>query len=236
MTRDGFPLPGTTPSAASPPGVRPQIHLVTSRMFAINTYIVHLPGRTDCLVVDPGFDTSRILDLLFDLRLTPAAILNTHGHIDHIAGNAAIKSQWPNCPIVIGAAEATKLTDPLQNLSGLYGTPVVSPPADVLVHHGEVFSAAGLDLLTLSTPGHSSGHVVFVWRGERPWIVLGGDVLFAGSVGRTDFPDGDFAQLRQAIHTQLFALPDDTVVLPGHGGKTSVGQERRSNPFVGLDA
>ncbi|MFO0819245.1 MAG: MBL fold metallo-hydrolase [Pirellulales bacterium] len=215
---------------------RPQIITITSRMFAINTYIVYLPGRTDCIVVDPGFDTSRIIDKLFELRLTPAAILNTHGHVDHIFGNAALKKEWPRCPLVIGADEEDKLTDPYKNLSGLYGTPVVSPPADTLVHHGETYSAAGLDFLTLSAPGHSSGHVVFVWRGESPWFVLGGDVLFQGSVGRTDFPDGDFDQLREAIHSHLFPLPADTIVYPGHGGATTIGIERRSNPYVGLDA
>lgn len=119
-----------SPSAhpANESTTRPEIATITSRMFAINTYIVWLPGRRDCLVVDPGFDAQRILQFLFDRRLTPAAILNTHGHVDHIHGNAALKGQWPDCPIVIGAAETEKLTDAFQNLSALYGTPVVSPP------------------------------------------------------------------------------------------------------------
>ncbi|MFO0904455.1 MAG: MBL fold metallo-hydrolase [Pirellulales bacterium] len=227
-----------SPSAhpANESTTRPEIATITSRMFAINTYIVWLPGRRDCLVVDPGFDAQRILQFLFDRRLTPAAILNTHGHVDHIHGNAALKGQWPDCPIVIGAAETEKLTDAFQNLSALYGTPVVSPPADRVVRHGEVFAYAGLELLTLDTPGHSSGHVVFVWRGVRPWVVLGGDVLFEGSVGRTDFPDGDFEQLATAIRTQLFTLPDDTIILPGHGGRTTIGIERRTNPYVGNEA
>lgn len=215
--------------------VRPQIITITSRMFAINTYIVYRPTRTDCVVVDPGFDSGRIIQTLFELRLTPAAVLNTHGHVDHIVGNAALKKEWPRCPLVIGADEADKLTDPYKNLSGLYGTPVVSPPADTLVRAGETYSAAGLDFLTLAAPGHSSGHVVFVWRGASPWFVLGGDVLFQGSVGRTDFPDGDFEQLRAAIHSQLFPLPADTIVYPGHGGPTTIGAERRSNPYVGLE-
>ena len=215
---------------------RPEVAVITSRMFAINTYVVWLPGRSDCLIVDPGFDVQRIIQFLLDRRLTPAAILNTHGHIDHIHGNSTVKGQWPNCPIVIGAAEVEKLTDALQNLSALYGTPVVSPPADRLVRHGEIIDYAGINLLTLDTPGHSSGHVVFVWRGAHPWIVLGGDVLFEGSIGRTDFPDGDFEQLAEAIRTQLFTLPDDTIVLPGHGGRTTIGVERRTNPYVGNEA
>jgi glyoxylase-like metal-dependent hydrolase (beta-lactamase superfamily II) len=82
-------------------------------------------------------------------------------------------------------------------------------------------------------PGHSIGHVVFIWRGQTPAIVLGGDVLFRGGVGRTDFPDGSFEQLESGIHRQLFTLPDDTLVLPGHGPATTIGQEKRTNPFVG---
>lgn len=202
-------------------------------MFAVNTYIFHWPERTDCLVVDPGFDADRILQRLFDSRLTPAAILNTHGHIDHISGNAALKRQWPDCPLVIGEHETDKLVDPMRNLSGQYGTPIISPPADKTVRAGDRLVFAGFELEVRFTPGHSSGHVVFLWQGSAPWIVFGGDVLFAGSVGRTDFPDGDFEQLRRSIRQQLFTLPDDTVVLPGHGGPTTVGHERRSNPFVG---
>ncbi|MFM7072402.1 MAG: MBL fold metallo-hydrolase [Planctomycetota bacterium] len=212
---------------------RPEIVRITSRMFAVNTYIANLPGRSDCVVIDPGFDVDRILQRLFDTRLTPAAILNTHGHIDHISGNAALKKQWPSCPIVIGELETDKLVDPMRNLSGLYGTPVVSPPADRTVRAGERIDYAGLELTTRFTPGHSSGHVVFLWQRSTPWVVFGGDVLFAGSVGRTDFPDGDFEQLRKSIREQLFSLPGETIVLPGHGGPTTVAQERHANPYVG---
>jgi glyoxylase-like metal-dependent hydrolase (beta-lactamase superfamily II) len=208
-----------TKEPADTPPARPTVTRITSRMFAVNTYIVHLPDRRDCVVIDPGFDVDRILQRLFDTRLTPAAILNTHGHIDHISGNEALKRQWPGCP--------------MRNLSGLYGTPVVSPSADRLVRDGERLEFGGMGFTTRFTPGHSSGHVVFVWQGSMPWLVFGGDVLFAGSVGRTDFPDGDFEQLRASIHEHLFTLPDDTVVLPGHGGPTTVGQERRENPYVG---
>jgi glyoxylase-like metal-dependent hydrolase (beta-lactamase superfamily II) len=222
-----------TKEPADTPPARPTVTRITSRMFAVNTYIVHLPDRRDCVVIDPGFDVDRILQRLFDTRLTPAAILNTHGHIDHISGNEALKRQWPGCPLVIGEFEADKLIDPMRNLSGLYGTPVVSPSADRLVRDGERLEFGGMGFTTRFTPGHSSGHVVFVWQGSMPWLVFGGDVLFAGSVGRTDFPDGDFEQLRASIHEHLFTLPDDTVVLPGHGGPTTVGQERRENPYVG---
>ncbi|MBP63233.1 MAG: MBL fold metallo-hydrolase, partial [Planctomycetaceae bacterium] len=90
-------------------------------------------------------------------------------------------------------------------------------------------------LEVLDTPGHSPGHIVFVWKGHSPWLIFGGDVLFQGSVGRTDFTDGNFEELKRSIHTKLFVLPDDTIVLPGHGPQTTIGQEKQSNPFVGLE-
>ena len=209
---------------------------VVSVPFEENCFVARNARRQDCLVVDPGLEPDKILAFLENERLTPAAILNTHGHADHIAGNAALKQRWPDCPLVIGAVDAPKLTDATLNLSAGFGLPVTSPPADRLLREGERYSAAGFDLDVLEIPGHSTGHIVFVWKGHAPIYVFGGDVLFAGSVGRTDFPDGSFPQLVQGIHEKLFTLPDDTVVLPGHGPATTVGDEKRHNPWVGVPA
>jgi glyoxylase-like metal-dependent hydrolase (beta-lactamase superfamily II) len=209
---------------------------VISPPFDENTYIAHLPGRDDCIVFDPGFDPDAILDYLEKRGLTPAAILCTHGHSDHIAGNAALKERWPNVPLVIGVGDASKLTDPQGNLSAAFGASLISPPADRTVDEPDRFEAAGLTLEVLAAPGHSRGHVVFLCRQAKPWHVFGGDVLFRGSVGRTDFPDGDFDALRASIHDKLFTLPDDTIVLPGHGPATTVGREKQTNPFVGAPA
>lgn len=212
------------------------IRTVVSMPFDENTYLVSLPGETACLVIDPGFDPQAILDLLAEHSLTPAAILCTHGHSDHIAGNAALKERWPTCPLIIGHGDASKLTDPVGNLSAGYGFKLVSPPADQTVREGEQLQLAGLTLTARETPGHSAGHVVFIIQGQNPPIVLGGDVLFAGGIGRTDFPDGSFADLKRSIHEKLFVLPDETIVLPGHGPQTTVGEEKRTNPFVGINA
>jgi glyoxylase-like metal-dependent hydrolase (beta-lactamase superfamily II) len=209
---------------------------VVSAPFEENTYIAHLEGRSDCLVVDPGLEPDEILGYLDQQGLRPAAILITHGHSDHIAGNGAMKERFPDCPIVVSHGDAAKLTDPMLNLSGAFGARLISPPGDVLVGEGDVYSAAGFDLEVREIPGHSSGHVVFIWRGGKPMVVFGGDVLFAGSIGRTDFPDGSFEQLATNIHAKLFTLPDDTQVLPGHGPATTVGREKRTNPFVGAPA
>jgi glyoxylase-like metal-dependent hydrolase (beta-lactamase superfamily II) len=210
------------------------IEVVVSQPFAENTYIAHLPGSPACVIIDPGFEPEPIFQLLAKRNLTPVAILNTHGHIDHIAGNRPLKDQYPDIPLVIGAGDAEKLSDPMGNLSGVYGFAITSPPADVLVREGDQITYGGIGLDVLETPGHSSGHVVFVFQSdEGPPIVFGGDVLFRGGVGRTDFPDGDSQQLVASIREKLFPLPDETLVLPGHGPATNVGDERRHNPFVG---
>jgi glyoxylase-like metal-dependent hydrolase (beta-lactamase superfamily II) len=198
--------------------------------------VAHLDGQQQCLVVDPGLEPGKIVDYLRQNSLTPAALLITHGHSDHIGGNARLKQLWPECPIVIGAIDAPKLTDAELNLSAAFGFPIVSPAADVLLAEGETYEAAGMRLEVREIPGHSSGHIVFIYKAVSPWLVFGGDVLFAGSVGRTDFPDGNFEQLARGIHQKLFTLPDDTVILPGHGPTTTVGEEKRSNPFVGEHA
>jgi hydroxyacylglutathione hydrolase len=209
------------------------IATIVSEPFAENTYVLHRPSRSDCLVVDPGFEPDRVLAYVERKGLAPAVILNTHGHSDHIAGNAAVKERWPDAPLVIGRRDAPKLTDPELNLSAPFGLPLVSPPADQLLDDGQRWSCAGLDFDVYEISGHSIGHIVLVAREEQPPLVIAGDVLFAGSIGRTDFPDGDFDALRDGIHRRLFTLADDALVLPGHGPTTTIGQEKRLNPWVG---
>ncbi len=210
----------------------PQVHTIVSMPFQENTYLVWRPERADALVIDPGLEPELILEFLRDEGRTVAAVLNTHGHSDHIGGNAALKRAFPEAPLLIGANDAVMLTDPEANLSALFGMPLVSPPADRLLREGDVVEAAGITLEVLDLPGHSPGHVVFVYRDETP-LVFGGDVLMRGSVGRTDFPGGDTALLFDGIRGKLFALPPATVIYPGHGPVTTVGHEQRSNPFVG---
>lgn len=206
------------------------IRTIESMPFAENSYVLHVPGRNDCIVVDPGFEPDLILEYLTDESLKPAAILNTHGHVDHIAGNQAIKESFPDAPLIIGEGEADFLTDADLNLSGPYGIPITSPPADKLVKHGETIEYAGMTFEVRFAPGHSPGHVVFVVHGAK--MVIGGDVLFRDSIGRHDFPGGSIEILAQSIRTQLYTLPDDTTVYPGHGPTTKIGYEKGNNPFV----
>lgn len=208
------------------------VDVVVSQLFGENSFLLHLDGRRDGVVLDPGFDAEAILGRIDQHGWAPAMILNTHGHADHIAGNAALKQRYPDCPLVIGHGDAAKLTDPQGNLSATLGAALRSPPADRQVQHGEVLEAAGMTFEVRETPGHSRGHVVYLWKGDTPWLLFGGDMLFQGSVGRADFPDSDPRQLSESIRRQLYTLPDDTIVMPGHGEPTTIGAEKRSNPFV----
>jgi glyoxylase-like metal-dependent hydrolase (beta-lactamase superfamily II) len=209
-----------------------QVHTIVSRPFQENTYVVWRPDREDALVIDPGLEPGLILDFLRAQGKTVAAVLNTHGHIDHIGGNQALKDAFPQAPLAIGGGDAFMLTDPAGNLSALFGLPLDSPPADRLLREGDVVEAAGVRLEVVDLPGHSPGHIVFVCR-ETPPVVFGGDVLMRGGVGRGDFPGGDARQLFAGIRGKLFTLPPETVVYPGHGPVTTVGHERRTNPYVG---
>ncbi len=213
-----------------------RIHAIESMPFAENSYIVWREGRAEAFVIDPGFEPDLILAYLREQGLTLAAIVNTHGHVDHIAGNAAMKQAFPDAPILIGEREADFLTDAEINMSAKYGFEVLSPPADRLVKDGETLTVAGIDLEVREIPGHSPGHVVYVIHEMAPKWVLGGDVLFDGSVGRTDFRGGSFGTLKAGIETKLWPLPDDTRVFPGHGPPTTLGREKRTNPFVGIGA
>jgi hydroxyacylglutathione hydrolase len=211
-----------------------EFHVLTviSVMFEENAFIVYREGSNRCLIIDPGLEPERILRQVDAKGLTPASILNTHGHADHIAGNATLKRRWPECPLIIGEGDAAKLLDPQQNLSAMFGLPVTSPPADMTVRDGQVFSAAGVDIRVLEIPGHSAGHVAYLVEDCEPPMAFVGDVIFSGSIGRTDFPDGDFQALAEGIRHKLYRLPDSTKLFPGHGPPTTVGHEKVHNPFV----
>jgi glyoxylase-like metal-dependent hydrolase (beta-lactamase superfamily II) len=203
--------------------------------FEENTYVVRLPDRQDVVVIDPGLQPDLILDYLRKNRLSVGAILNTHGHADHIGGNAALKDAFPDAPLLIGANDVLLLGDADANLSAPFGMPITSPPADDTVREGDTLEVAGINLEVFDVPGHSPGHVVYLYR-DTPPALFGGDVLFRGSIGRTDFPGSDGRLFLEGIRSKVLTLPSETVVYPGHGPATTVGYEKRSNPFVGEGA
>ena len=206
---------------------------IVSQPFQENTYVAWINNRSDCLVIDPGLQPDLILSYLQDQDLDVAMILNTHGHADHIGGNQVVTKAFPNAPLLIGNLDAPMLTNSILNLSDAFNVSLDSPPADRMVNEGDVVEAAGFRLDVLHIPGHSPGHIVFVWKDPAPVVVFGGDVLFAGSIGRTDLPGGDHHRLIDGIRSKLFKLPDDTHVYPGHGPQTTIAEERQFNPFVG---
>lgn len=213
-----------------------QVRTIVSVPFDENTYVFWVEGQKEAVVVDPGLQPGKIVDLLNAEGLTPVAVLLTHGHTDHIAGNQRMKEVWPECPLLIGEGDAYKLTDPEANLSANYGFSVISPPADKTLVEGDTYQAAGLHFEVLETPGHSAGHITFVLKYDENTHLISGDVLFRDGIGRSDFPDGDTQALLDSIVKKLFTQPDDAIVYTGHGPLTTIGEEKVSNPYVGQAA
>jgi glyoxylase-like metal-dependent hydrolase (beta-lactamase superfamily II) len=212
------------------------IEAVVSAPFEQVAYVIWRKGRTDAVVGDPGFDVAGIESVLSRHGLSIAAIVNTHGHADHIAGNARLKAAHPEAPLLIGRNDAGMLSSSEANLSAAFGMPLTSPPADRLLDDGERVDLAGFSVEIREIPGHSPGSIVLVFDEFDPPFVLAGDVLFAGSVGRVDFPGGSGPALLRGIKSRLFDLPDGTLILPGHGSPTTIGQEKATNPYVGESA
>ncbi|MFH1502823.1 MAG: MBL fold metallo-hydrolase [Candidatus Eisenbacteria bacterium] len=204
---------------------------------AANCYILTDEGTREAAIVDPGTgdpeEVQAIADEVKRLGLTLKYILNTHGHPDHMWGNDVLKDALGG-KVLIHELDGFKLTDPDRNASTLFGYSVRVRPADRLLRDDEVLELGSVALTVLHTPGHSAGGVAFLGDG----YVLTGDTLFAGSIGRSDLPCSSeestiaYEVLLESIRTRLFSLPDETVVLPGHGPVTTIGVERRTNPFL----
>lgn len=197
----------------------------------VNCYIVSDGDSPDCMIVDPGGTARAIIEAVEGARLRPRWIVNTHGHGDHIGANAQLKERYPDAKLAVHRLDAPALTDARLNLSVLLGQPIYSPEADKELEEGDEIEVGSLRFRVAHTPGHSVGGVCLIADGAPP-VAIVGDALFAGSVGRTDFPGGDGAQLIRSIKDKLLVLPDETRVLTGHGPETTIGSEKRRNPFL----
>ncbi len=207
--------------------------------FQTNCYLVAAGPDDACLVVDPGQDAVEPLtELLAQHRLTPVAVLLTHGHLDHTFSVTPV-CDGHDIPAFIHPDDRALLADPFKGLSaeaGLFFGRQFTPrePREVrTLDDGATLELAGVRLAVEHTPGHTPGSVVFssVTDGGVPFV-LAGDTLFAGSIGRTDLPGGDYQQMLDSLRDRLLSRDDATVVLPGHGPTTTVGQERAGNPFA----
>jgi hydroxyacylglutathione hydrolase len=225
--------------------------------FAANCYVVASAPGQECVIIDPGQDAERgISELLAEHRLRPAAVLLTHGHIDHMWSVAPVCGAT-GIPAYIHPGDRALLSDPAKGMplgvgQELFGGLEFTEPDDVKeLADGMTLNLVGLEITVNHAPGHTEGSVTFRMPLEGPSVqapitaqgkskmeagvdvLFSGDLLFAGSIGRTDLPGGDYHTILRSLQRVCLTLPDQTVVLSGHGPQTTIGSERRSNPFLG---
>ena len=196
-----------------------------------NCYVLRKDEKhSDCLIIDTGLDAQPLVEFLQRHELTPEAVLLTHGHADHIAAITELKNHWPAMKVCIHKDDAHMLSNPRRNMSALAGISLKASPADIFLEDDATVSYAGISLDVLHTPGHTPGGVCFYVPAAG--VVFSGDTLFAGGVGRTDFPYGSAEKLIAGIREKLLMLPEATRVYPGHGPSTTIRNEKKHNPYL----
>jgi len=195
-----------------------------------NCYILYNEKSAESIVVDPAAEAEKIIDVLNEIRKTPKVVVLTHTHFDHIGALKDLKDAYKDMKILLHPLEK----DMLKSQSGFarfFGIKIKEPPpADGLIDEGDVLQLGDDRLEVLYTPGHSSGSISLLNKNDR--FIIVGDLLFQGSIGRTDFPGGSFEEIKRSIQKKVYSLSDDFIILSGHGEKTRVGVEKKENPFV----
>lgn len=194
-----------------------------------NCYFVVNEDTREAFCIDPGDDSKKLYEFMIKKDLKVCGILLTHGHADHISAANELKKNSGNVPIYAAKEEAEVLADPALNLTTMFGY-TVKLKADHLLKDGEILMLAGTKIQCILTPGHTKGGMCYYLEEEQ--IVFTGDTLFCGSIGRTDFPTGSYAQLEQSIKEKLYTLPNNTQVYTGHDSPTTIGHEKKHNMFV----
>lgn len=192
-----------------------------------NCYIVGCEKTREAAVIDPGAEGKRILKKLEALGLTVKCIILTHGHVDHIGALAEVRAAT-GAPVLIHTDDAEMLTNAQRNLSAFVGPQIKLKPADRLLQEGDVIDVGAEKLEVIHTPGHTRGGICL----KCGSYLITGDTLFAGSVGRSDFPGGSHSQLISSIKKRLLGFPSETRVFPGHGPESTIGEEKQYNPFL----
>ena len=199
--------------------------------YETNCYVLRKDKTAkDCLVIDTGLNAGKLIEFLRANKLNPVAVILTHGHIDHIAGLAQLREHYPDIKVYIHKLDAEMLAGDESNLSEFAEGTFSTAPADFLVDEGDIIEQAGIKLEVFHTPGHTQGGICLYAKDEKTVFV--GDTLFAGSVGRTDFPGGSMTGLVKSIKKKLLTLLQETVVYPGHGPQTTIEEEKANNPFL----
>lgn len=196
-------------------------------VYGTNTYLVWDEESREAILIDPAAPSEMLWNEIQRDGLKLNLIIITHGHGDHIGGNNYF-TEKALVPTGIHRRDAAMLLDPSLNLSSYMGDGIVAPEATIFLDDGMKLTLGKSELLVLHTPGHTPGGICLYTDN----YLFSGDTLFAASIGRSDFPGGDESLLKSMIQTKLFALPDETIVLPGHGPYTTIGQEKKENPFV----
>lgn len=194
--------------------------------FAANCYLIACDETREGILIDPGAQAKRILNMVADENVDVKYIINTHGHVDHVGANAEVREAL-GAPLLIHEADSAMCKKPNDSLAAFVGGMKLAEP-DRLLKGGDKITVGTLTVEVIETPGHTKGCITLLADG----VLFTGDTLFSGSIGRTDLPGGSFEEIIQSIKEKLLVFPDETVVYPGHGPKTTIGDEKKYNPFL----